>query len=278
MSSTSLKSSRYTWSALITSRTSGSAAAIWSRMRKSSSAFPRAKPSSSRLPVPSCGISSRSPSWLRSRSQGRPLETSSSRVEPWNCTDSHTWVMPLWVRLESGKSTSWKTPANGSAGLARSRVSTSIRPPAPPAWIRARTRDLGIAARSVERRAVGAHHRHRRVGRQRPGPRVTALLAEHRHHPRAAGGTGRGHEIQLHAAGVPATALPQPYRRSAAVNGVLRVASRLRAPRSAWRPAPRAVRRPTTRPLRRSRPAPGRPARPCCRSARRSWCRWSGPR
>ena len=52
--------------------------------------------------------------------------------------------MPEFATLDKEKSISWKLPANGSAGLARSAVSTSIRPPAPPAWMIARIREVSV--------------------------------------------------------------------------------------------------------------------------------------
>lgn len=106
--------------------------AISSRMRNSSSALPLAKPSLSGDP-PSCGIRRRKPPLSRSRSHGRPLAICSSSEFAWYCTDSQTSSMPLLRRFDIGKSTSWYTPPKGSAGLARSRVRTSIRLPLPPA-------------------------------------------------------------------------------------------------------------------------------------------------
>ena len=82
--------------------------------------------------------------------------------------------MPLLARFDSGKSTSWKTPANGSVGLARSRVRTSMRPPAPPAWMMARI----FTARSSRRCT-------RAGGRRRA--RVPGVLLDHVDHDVAHG-------------------------------------------------------------------------------------------
>ena len=81
----------------------------------------------------------RRPPRVRSRSHGRPFRTCSPSEDPRNCTDSQTSLIPLCARLDRGKSMSWYDPRNGSAGFARSRVRTSIRLPAPPAWMMART-------------------------------------------------------------------------------------------------------------------------------------------
>ena len=54
------------------------------------------------------------------------MATCSSRVEPWNCTDSHTSVTPLLTRFDSGTSTSWYTPAIGSAYLAGNQAAITI--------------------------------------------------------------------------------------------------------------------------------------------------------
>ncbi len=83
---------------------------------------------------------------MRSRSHGRPLETWSVNDTGLNCCEIHTSSMRELWQLLSGKSISRCVPANGTAGFARVCVSSSRRPPAPPARIKTRVLMRGTDA------------------------------------------------------------------------------------------------------------------------------------
>src|SRR3954451_23733495 len=118
-------------SALTTTSASGANSRIIGALRQSTSAVPVGNPPRSSWPIRGCRMIS--PPDVRSRSHGRPLARWSLSEIGLNCCAIHTSDRPALRQFESGKSISRWVPANDTAGLARSCVSSSRRPPAPPA-------------------------------------------------------------------------------------------------------------------------------------------------
>src|SRR3954447_18718989 len=128
-------------SALTTTSASGANSRISGALRHRLSAVPCWKPSRSSWPRRGWRISR--PPVVRSRSHGRPLARWSLSEMVLYCWAIHTSDRPALWALESGKSISRCVPANGTAGLARVRVRSSRRPPAPPARTRTSVRMRG---------------------------------------------------------------------------------------------------------------------------------------
>ena len=125
-----------TWSALHTSERAAPKYSRSADIRSSRSPLPWAKPLLGRA---GAGLQERS---AGSRlgcgpgsTGGHPRGSRRSRVT-WYPADTQTSARSAWTSPDRAKSISRCTPPYGSAGLARSRVSTSIRDPCPPACTR----------------------------------------------------------------------------------------------------------------------------------------------
>ena len=136
-------------------RTRGSSGHWSARPRR----FPTGSPPAPRRPP--LGCSTISPPAVRSRSHARPLARWSESECGLYCWATQTSPSPALKQLESGKSISRWVPAKETAGLARRWVSSSRRPPAPPARTRTRVRIRGMrtacpASRRIRRARYAA--------------------------------------------------------------------------------------------------------------------------
>ena len=207
---------------------------------------------------------------MRSRSHGRPLERW-SRARP-GCTaaTTQTSLIAEFMQLLSGKSISRCVPANDTAGFARVCVSSSSRPPAPPARMRTSVRIRGTLCRVPIQRSSSSFGM--------PAEEWGTEEFAQRYLSRADGYPRRDEGERALLEFVPgrrrARARPRHRRRAAAVAGAARrhaAASALDVSPPMLRAAGRALRR---RPARRA--APARPRRAAARA--RALRRRSSPR
>src|SRR3954469_7554014 len=201
-------------SALTTTSASGANSRISGALRHRLSAVPCWKPSRSSWPRRGWRISR--PPVVRSRSHGRPLARWSLSEMGLYCWAIHTSDRPALWALESGKSISRCVPANGTAGLARVRVSSCRRPPAPPASTTTRVRMRGTVpccprSGAASPRSLDARKRATEDRMSEPGAvydlSPVGVVIEMR---RTAAGTG-GAYTEFDVSGRPRAFLAQPH-------------------------------------------------------------------